>query len=188
MTLIRPELRAALWRLREGIVAGLLAAFGLWLMVLGGFLLLPLGAGLTLLALAFGVLAVRRLRFAQGGDAPGVVELDEGQVSYFGPTFGGALALRELSELRLLTQHGRRMWRLRQDDGQVLLIPVEAAGADRLFDAFAALPGMDTGALVAALSPQGVGQGGQGVAREAGLTLAADSRVIWRHPARVVLT
>lgn len=181
MSFVRPEARAAFWRWREVIVAGGFAGFGLWLMLLGGFLLLPLGAVTTVLAFGFGLLALRRLRFAQSGDAPGVVELDEGQISYFGPTFGGALALRELSELRLITQFGRRMWRLRQHDGQALLIPVEAAGAERLFDAFAALPGMDTAALVAALSPQEAG-GGQG------LTLAADSRVIWQHPARAVLT
>jgi hypothetical protein len=185
MSFIRAEARAALWQWREVIAASFLGAFGLWLMALGGFLLLPLGAIIALLALAFGLLALRRLRFAQTGDAPGVVELDEGQISYFGPSFGGALALRELEELRLITHHGHRMWRLRQTDGQTLLIPVEALGADRLFDAFAALPGMDTGALVAALAPQTSrfpGADGRVVA------IGPDSRVIWRHPARAVLT
>ena len=181
MNFIRPEARAALWRWREVFAAGVLAAFGLWFMLLGGFLLLPLGAVIVLLAFGLGLLALRRLRFAQSGDAPGVVELDEGQISYFGPTFGGALALRELTELRLITQFGRRMWRLRQQDGQALLIPVEAAGAERLFDAFAALPGMDTGALVAALSPTRASTG-------RAVASPSDSRVIWRHPARAVLT
>lgn len=182
MSFIRAEARAALWRLREVLAAGVLGLFGGWLMWLGGFLLLPLGAVLSLLALAFGLLAWRRLRFAQAGDAPGVVELDEGQVSYFGPTFGGALALRELEELRLTTHHGQRMWRLRQTDGQLLLIPVAASGADRLFDAFASLPGMDTGALVAALTAQSAPSPSLAV------TIGPDSRVIWRHPARAALT
>lgn len=186
MTFIREEARAALWQWREVLASGALAACGLWLMLLGGFLLLPLGGVLAVLALALGLLALRRLRFAQTGDAPGVVELDEGQISYFGPTFGGALALRELEELRLITQYGRRMWRLRQTDGQTLLIPVEASGASRLFDAFASLPGMDTGALVAALAPNA------GITPPAAmgqaLTIGPDSRVIWRHPARAVLT
>jgi hypothetical protein len=182
MSLIRPEARAALWRLREVFAAVALAAVGLWLAALGGYVLVPVGAAVIVLALGFGVLAWRRMRFAQTGQAPGVVEFDEGQVSYFGPTIGGAVALRELVELRLLIAGGRRMWRLKQQDGQALLIPVEALGAERLFDAFAALPGMDTAALVAAVGGQG------GAAQGQALVSPSDSRVIWRHPARPVLT
>ncbi|WP_050528170.1 hypothetical protein [Pseudorhodobacter aquimaris] len=181
MSFIRPDARQALCRWREVAAAAGVTAFGLWLMLLGGFLLLPLGGVFAVLGLGFGLLAYRRMRFAQSGDAPGVVELEEGQISYFGPTFGGAVALRELVEIRLLTQQGRRMWRLRQQDSQTLLIPVEASGAERLFDAFAGLPGMDSGALVAALAPQAAGRG-------QAITLATDSRVIWKHPVRAVLT
>lgn len=184
MSFVRPEAQAAIWRLREVFAAAALAVVGLWLIFLGGYFLVPLGAGIAALALGFGVLAWRRLRFSQPGDAPGVVELDEGQISYFGPTFGGAVALRELVELRLITASGRRMWRLKQQDGQVLLIPVEAMGAERLFDAFSALPGMDTGALVAAVDPAKT----VATVREIALVTASDSRVIWRHPARAVLT
>ena len=75
------------------------------------------------------------------------------------------------------------MWRLRQHDGQALLIPVSAMGAERLFDAFAALPGMDTGVLVAAVDPV-VGPASENRA----VVSIADSRVIWRHPTRAVLT
>ena len=62
-----------------------------------------------------------------------------------------ARTLPELIELRLVTLRGRRVWRLKQADGQALLVPVDAAGAEGLFDAFAILPGMDTAALVAAI-------------------------------------
>ncbi|RUS60760.1 hypothetical protein EGN72_07625 [Pseudorhodobacter sp. E13] len=183
MSFIRPEARAALWRGREVFAALGLGAIGLWCIALGGLVLAPVGAAIAALAAGFGLLAWRRLRFAQTGDAPGVVELDEGQISYFGPSFGGAVALRELVELRLLTVQARRVWRLRQQDGQVLLIPVEAAGADRLFDAFASLPGMDSRDLVDAVSPP-TADAAQGRA----LVSISDSRVIWRHPARAVLT
>lgn len=180
--MIRPEAQAQLWRLREVFAAAGLAALGLWLMALGGFLLLPIGGAIVILSAGFGVLAWRRMRFAQTGEAPGVVEFDEGQVSYFGPNSGGAVALRELVELRLLTMGGQRVWRLKQQDGQALLIPVSALGAERLFDAFAALPGMDTGALVAAVDAPTTQAAGRVVA------IGTDSRVIWRHPARAVLT
>ena len=174
--MIRPEVLNLLRRANEVILAALLVAFGLWLIWLGGYLLTPVGMALSALGLSWAVLALRRLRFAQGSDAPGVVEVDEGQVGYLGPTAGGYVSLPELAEIRLLTLRGRRMWRLKQADGQAVLIPVDAAGAERLFDAFSSLPGMDSGALVQALTP---------AAHSAGQTLPAQQtpeiKVIWRR-------
>ncbi len=161
--MIRADVRAALWRAREAIAAGGLGLFGLWLMALGGYVLLPLGGMLAVLAVLWAVQALRRMRFVQDVDAPGVVEVDEGQVGYLGPSFGGYVALPDLVELRLIVIHGKRLWRLRQEDGQALLIPVSATGAERLFDAFATLPGLDSQALVAALAE------------------GAGARVVWRR-------
>ena len=175
MTLIRPELTAAIWRGREAIAALAVGVFGLWLVWLGGYALVPLGLCVAAIGAAWGLQALRRLRFAQAVDAPGMVEVDEGQVGYLGPDAGGFVALPDLVDLRFLTISGRRMWRLKQADGQALLLPVDAAGAERLFDAFASLPGMDTQVLVAALQPRDV-------------TGVSDSLVIWRRSARVVLT
>ena len=180
MTLIRPEVSDAIWRAREAIAALGVMAFGLWLGWLGGYLLVPLGLSVAGVGAAWGLQALRRLRFAQGVDAPGMVEVDEGQVGYLGPDAGGFVGLPDLVELRFLTIAGRRMWRLKQADGQALLVPVDAAGAERLFDAFASLPGMDTQALVAALEPR--------PAAAFGLENVSDSLVIWRRSARVALT
>jgi hypothetical protein len=152
MRLIREDLTVTMHHWREVIAAGGLALVGLWLIGLGGYLLVPLGVIVLGLAGLWAVQAWRRLRFAQGVSAPGVVEVDEAQVGYFGPGFGGFVALPDMVELRLLTLNGQRLWRLKQDDGQALLIPVSATGAERLFDAFASLPGMDMQALVAAAS------------------------------------
>jgi len=149
--MIRPELRAVMLRWREVIAAGGLLVVGLWIAALGGWVLMPLGLCVAALALGWGVVALRRLRFLGGGGAPGVVEVIEGQVGYFGPSFGGFVALSDLSDLRLTVFHGARQWRLQTADGQVLTIPVEAAGAEKLYDAFAALPGIDMAALAAAL-------------------------------------
>ena len=170
MSLIRPAARAALHRWREVIAAAGFAAFGLWLIGLGGLFLVPLGICVVATGAVLGVLGLRRVRFAQAVDAPGVVEVDEGQVGYLGPTFGGYVALRELVEVRLIELQGRRLWRLKQADGQALLIPVAAAGAERLFDAFSALPGMDTQMLVLAAKAM------------------PDDPVIWRRTARLALT
>lgn len=170
--MIRAEALASLSRFREFFLAAGVAAFGLWLCRLGGLLFLPLGLATLGLATGLTLIALRRLRFAQAVTGPGIVELDEAQVGWLGPEGGGFLSLRELAELRLMSRGSRRFWRLKQGDGQALLIPVDAQGADRLFDVFTALPGMDSEALVAAL--------------DASLAAEGDALgpVIWRHPDR----
>ena len=151
MSLIRPELLAAAQRGREVIAALFLTAFGAWVAIYGGYLLLPLGGAMLLLGGSWALLSLRRLRFQQDGEAPGFVRVTEAQIVYMGPRVGGFIGLPDLSEIRLITLRGRRIWKLKQGDGQLLHIPVEAQGAEALFDAFATLPGIDTAALVAAL-------------------------------------
>ncbi len=169
---IRPEVLALLHRYREALGAGVVVVAGLWLVLLGGYVLVPLGVLVAVVGTILAVNALRKAQFTQNVSAPGLVELDEAQVGYLAPEIGGFLSLDELVEIRMLVLRGKRMWRLKQADGQALLIPVDASGAERLFDAFANLPGMDTGALVAALQPS--------PPTESNLSLAAETRVIWR--------
>lgn len=182
--MIRPEAMAALARWREVALAAGIIALGLWLMGQGGLVLLPVGGALVALGAGMALLALRRLRFAQAPAAPGLVEVDEGQVSYFGPVSGGFVSLREVVELRLLARGGQRFWRLKQADGQALLVPVDAAGSEGLFDAFSALPGMDSQSLVAALDLP-VAPGADGVPALLQDTLGP---VIWRRAQRPALT
>jgi len=147
----REDLAAFLARWGETLAALLGVAAGLWLFLLGGWLFWPLGALVAAAAAGWAVLAWRRARFARAPDAPGVVEVDEGQIGYFAPDFGGFVALAELTEIRLVEAAGHRAWRLRTGGGEVLTVPLASPGADRLFEAFSALPGLDTGALVHAM-------------------------------------
>ncbi|WP_135449826.1 hypothetical protein [Tabrizicola caldifontis] len=172
MSFIRPELRLALGRWREVIAAGAVVLLGGWIAAQGGFFLLPIGGAILLFGLGWALYAFRRLRFRQWGEAPGIVRVTEAQIAYMGPRVGGFVGLPDLAELRLLTLRGRRVWRLRQGDGQTLFIPVEAEGAEALFDAFAALPGMDTAALVAALGTTAASDGRN-------LALDGADRLIW---------
>ncbi len=174
--LIRPELRQALVRWREPIAAGLVALIGLWFVWLGGYLLAPLGIVTALLALGWGGNAIRRVRFARAVTAPGLVEIDEGQIGYLAPERGGFVALRDLAEVRLIALGHDLHWRLKQIDGQALLVPVSAAGADKLFDAFASLPGMETQRLVSALD---LAAGERSSGRSAGAGLG---QLLWRRP------
>jgi hypothetical protein len=149
---LRPEALAVLVRWRE--VAGALAfaAFGLWVATFGGWFFEGVGLVLALAGLWAAVIAVRRMRFRREVDQPGLVEVDEGQVRYFGPHGGGFAALPEVVELELIADlAGHRWWRLREAGGNLLSIPVAAEGADLLFDAFAGLPGLSPSALLSAL-------------------------------------
>lgn len=130
-------------------------AFGLWVFSRGGWVFWPMGTLIAGAAAAWALDAWRRKRFHSDASAPGMVELDEGAIRYLAPSalLGGEIALRELSELRFLRLNGRAHWRLKSLDGQALLIPVDAAGADGLASAFAALPGADMGRISAALAP-----------------------------------
>jgi hypothetical protein len=151
MSFIRPELSAAAWRLREVLAGAAIAALGLWCVVQGGYLMTPFGLALLALGAGWALTAWRRLRFQQDGEAPGIVRVTEAQIAYYGPRIGGFVGLPDLAEIRLLTLRGRRIWKLKQADGQLLHIPVESDGAEALFDAFATLPGIDMAAVVAAL-------------------------------------
>lgn len=180
MSLLRPEARDWLSARREVIAAALLLALGLWCASLGGYLLLPLGLAIAALGAGWGWAAERRRRFVQPGDAPGIIEVVEGRISYFAPVMGGSVSLSDLSEIRFLRLRGRSVWRLKQSDGQALLIPAESPGGAALFDAFASLPDIDLDAVIAALEPPPV-QGGNIV------PLAGETRVVWRRSGQGVV-
>ncbi len=171
MTLsIRPEALTLLRRWGETGAAAALALAGIWWAVQGpgvvyglGWVLAALGAGL-----AFG--AVQRARFAARGGASGLIEVIEGEIRYFGPRGGGIVALDQMLALSLSAD--TQFWLVEAFDGTVLVIPRAATGHAALFDAFAALPGLDMPRLLRIVA--------QGPAPRA--------RQIWRHPHRRLLT
>lgn len=178
MSYFRPEAIATLARFREAALGGLILCLGLWIATRGGWFLGALGWAAIALGVAWTILALRRLRFATGSGDPGMVEVDEGRITYLGPKLGGSVGLPDLMEIRLLTLRGRSVWRLKQTDGQALLVPLDAAGAERLFDTFAALPGLTSARLVAALDPA--------AATGPGLVPAGkpQDRLVWRRDGR----
>ena len=147
---LRPEAAAVLTRWREVLAACAVLALGLWIAARPGPIVQGFGyvvAGLAALAL---IPAIRRARFATGGDGPGVVQVVEGRILYMGPHSGGAVSLADMTELALYRDvDGRDRWLL-SEPGRILEIPVDAAGAEALFDAFTALPGLRAEQLVSA--------------------------------------
>lgn len=152
MSFLRPEAARTLSRWSEMLAALATALAGVWLTHLGGLVMLVIGGLVIAVGLTLAVFAWRRMRFRLAIDAPGVVAIDEGRISYMGPVMGGAVDLADLVEIEVIDVAGtRRCWRLRQVDGQMLLVPMAAAGAAALYDHLAALPGMETKALMSAL-------------------------------------
>lgn len=140
--MIRPELKEQMWRWREVIAGGAALVIGVWWLIRNSaFLLLP-AIVLIIAGAALIWVGAQRTRFRGEGQGPGTVQVDEGQIAYFGPLSGGMVAIEDLTRVAVDgTQHPAH-WQLSQRDGETLLIPVNADGADRLFDAFARLPGL----------------------------------------------
>lgn len=147
----RPEAKAALWRWREVLAAAALVLVGLWWIMGPGRLLALPGWALVLAGVALCVVGVQRARFRGPGDGPGAVQVDEGQIAYFGPLTGGVVALRDLERLTLDAGLRPAHWCLEASGQAALLIPVNAAGSDALFDAFATLPGLRTERMLSEL-------------------------------------
>ena len=144
MTFFRPEATAALWRWREVLIGVALAVLALWWLAGPGGLLGFVAPAVLVAAGALIMIGLQRGRFRGAGGGLGTVQVDEGQVTYFGPLTGGTVALREMSRLILDGAQRPAHWRLEQLDHAPVMIPVNADGADFLFDAFASLPGLKT--------------------------------------------
>lgn len=144
MSLIRAEARKLLWRTREILVGIALACLGLfWAVMSFGVLS---WVGFFLLAAGFGLIGMglQRARFRVVADGPGVVQVDEGQITYFGPLSGGTVATADLERLILDNTSQPAHWVLDQRGQPPVYVPLNAAGSDALFDAFATLPGLRT--------------------------------------------
>ena len=149
--MIRPGAADTLRRWREPMVAlGLIALGTYWGLTSLG-ILGWIGWAMVIAGLGLGAVAVQRLRFGQGSGGPGIVTVDERRVVYWGPHGGGVADLDLLTRLELIPAPGAAAWRLTAETGQRVDIPVNAEGADGLFDVFAALPGIHTAEMLNAL-------------------------------------
>lgn len=147
---IRPEVQDAAWRARE-LLAGLaVTLLALWFMAIAHGVLFWSAVPALVLGLAMVGLGFQRLRFRTDGDGPGVVQVTEARIAYFGPLEGGTVSVEALAEVALDPRGRPDHWMLRERDGTTLYIPVNAAGVDVLMDAFALLPGFRAERLITA--------------------------------------
>ena len=148
---IRPELRAAIKRWHECLIGAGLLMLALMFWRAGG-LLSYLAPFVVFGALGLVWIGFQRGRFRGTGIGVGTVQVVEGQITYFGPQSGGAVAVAELERLTLDGTAHPPHWRLTQEGLPELAIPVDAHGADALFDAFSRLPGLRTERMLSELS------------------------------------
>lgn len=168
--MIRPEVRAQFRRWRDALIGLALISAGLWMLAQPAFLVRALGVLVALAGLALAVIGARRARFAgSAAGGPGIVDINERQIVYMAPEGGGFVALDEIASLSL-SADGRH-WLIGASDGSELAVPLAARGAEMLFDAFAALPGIDMARLTRAT-------------REGA---AAHARPLWRRNAASAL-
>ena len=155
MSFIRPEAAAGMNRWREALYGGAILALGLFWIFGSRGLLYFLGFPVTIIGLILIWVGIQRGRFRSEAGGAGAVQIDEGQIAYFGPMTGGALALADLERLTLVRSLKPAHWRLDTPQQDSLLIPVNAAGSEALFDAFATLQGLQTERMLAELNGPG---------------------------------
>lgn len=152
MSFIRPTALKFLRSYAEVFAGLILAGIGVYNIMLTGWVLKILGAAALLAGLAISFTALRRARFPVASEGPGVVEVDERQISYFSAFEGGAVSVEALALITIYVAQSPLsvVWCLEEDSGAVLKIPATAAGIEGLFDAFAPLTGVDYDAISAA--------------------------------------
>jgi len=149
----RPEVRAFFWRWREVLLAGVVLLLGIWWALSGVGINVWLGYIFCLIGIGWCIAGVQRARFAQDGDGPGVVQIRERRLAYFGPLDGGIMDVADLSRLEIdPASHPDPSWVLTSIEGQILNIPINAKGAEDLFDVFAGLPDIKTNTVLDVLS------------------------------------
>lgn len=172
MSFLRPEALFALSRWREMLIGATIGGLGLWWATHETGAYFAAGLVVSTIGAALMFTGFRHAMFRQDGEAPGIVEVTEGRITYMGPVMGGSVALAELREITFRrTPAGEAFWRFSAVDGQPLIIPAGAQGVEQLLDACTALPRFDTKALVRAVQSR-----------------TPASLTIWRHPRQRALT
>ncbi|MEE9387382.1 MAG: hypothetical protein V3U96_02125 [Paracoccaceae bacterium] len=152
MAFIRPEVLEAISRFRDAIIGVAVSLVGLYLALGNIGALSILGTSLAIAGALLVFAGIQRGRFRSGAGGSGMVLVDEGQVTYYGPHEGGSVVIADLASVVLdQASEPASQWVLREQGAVQLRIPTDAEGADALFDVFSSLDGMHTGEMLAAL-------------------------------------
>jgi len=155
---VRPGAKDALMRWREALIGGAVLGLGVyWSVGTAPGLLSWVGIVVTLLGAALFFAGLQKGRARVGGGGPGVVQIIERRIGYFGPLNGGVVDLDAVTSLTFDPTEHPSHWVVTHEDGPALHIPVNAEGSDALFDAFASLPGLSPGRMASVSRQIGTG-------------------------------
>lgn len=163
MSFLRPEAAAFLKKWREAIIAGVILMGSLQAASTTTGLVNAFSWVTALVGAALFIEGVRRARLPDKSGGIGVVDVDERQITYFGPQGGGAISINELSRVKVRTTDlgpaaSDFFWEFTDRAGQRLTIPGDAENATALFDALTALPGADFEKVIEASGSTEVGE------------------------------
>jgi len=155
MEFVRPEVKTGIWRWREALIGMVVSGLGMIWAVTGLGLMSIIGTSLAVAGALIVFAGIQRARFRVADGGKGVVYVDEGQVTYYGPVEGGSVAVADLTLVELDPQSGKQSeWVLHDPHGLPLRIPTNAEGSEALFDVFAGLEGLQTEKMLRDLKSQ----------------------------------
>lgn len=153
MEFLRPEVKEGIWRWREALVGFSVSMLGLfWAINSIGFMSI-VGTSLAIAGALLVFAGIQRARFRVGSGGTGVVYVDEGQVTYYGPIDGGTVSVADLTLVELdPNSKPFSEWILHDPGSAPLRIPTNAEGAEALFDVFSGLDGLHTEKMLTELN------------------------------------
>ncbi len=152
MTFLRAEVKQAMFRFRDAIAGVAVSLLGLYWAINGVGFMTIVGTSTALAGALLVFAGIQRGRFRSGAGGPGVVHVDEGQVTYYGPIEGGSVMISNLDRVDLdPSVRPESEWVLHEPGAGYLRIPTNAEGAEALFDVFSALEGLQMEKMLAAL-------------------------------------
>lgn len=157
MSFIRPPVVAHFSKWREAYLVAIVLLFGFWLFMRGSASLNLILQGVGLVVTVAGIFMLRatiqRIRFKRSQKAPGIVDVTEREISYYGPMHGKTISLDSLQKIELReSEYFAASWVLHNTEGDPMIVPTSAKGSERLFDAFSSLSGVKMNDLVAAIN------------------------------------
>ena len=152
MNFIRPEIRHHFWRWREALFGAALSFAGMYWAVTSYGIVAAAGTSFAIVGSLLVFAGIQRARFRRGHGGAGLVQVDEGQVIYYGPHDGGVVSVSALETVELEPRaKPAGAWVLTETGSPPLTIPTDAENAEALFDVFASLEGIQTERMLAHL-------------------------------------
>ncbi len=157
LNFIRPGIRTHFYKWSEAYLVALVLIIGIRIFIRGleieSIVYEAIGVATAILGLVLLRGTIQRIRFRRNQEAPGMVDVTEREISYFGPMHGKTVSLESLIKIELRESEAyASVWVLHNSEGDPMIVPTSAKGSDRLFDAFTSLSGVKMDALVKAVN------------------------------------